>query len=313
MITQHCKPIVPRVLADCTLCVTGYGGYIGRHLVQALITAGLKPVLIGRPHLSLPLIEGTSSVPTWNNARELAAYLKKLDNAVLLNLAGYFASNHSPENIGALVSGNLQFPLEIFEALSISGHSQIVNIGTSWEYSDCGKKDPSNLYANLKASNADHLRWYAQNFSLRAINLKLNDTYGGNDTRKKLLPYLKKSWRDRKAAKLRSASQEINLLYITDVIRGILHAAKQTFSLESHREVTAFLLGDYTLTVGELINTINQKTTPNLIVQFNEDPKLKSVRRGVWEDAPRLKGWEPQFSLQNGLKSYFTDENENQI
>ena len=313
MITQHCKPIAPTMLADSTICITGYSGYIGQHLVKSLIAAGTKPVLIGRPQVNAPLIEGTISVPIWNDARELAGQLKKLDNPVLLNIAGHFISSHSPENIGALVSGNLQFPLEIFEALSLSGHSRIVNIGTSWEYSDYGKKEPTNLYANLKASNAEHLKWYAQNFPLRAINLKLNDTFGGNDTRKKLMPYLKQSWQDGEAVKLRSSSQLINLLYITDVIRGILHAAEQTLSLDNHEELTAFLLSDYTVSIREIIDIINQKITPDLIVQFEVNPQFKSVQRGVWEDAPRLMGWAPQLTLQHGLNKYFMDENERQI
>ena len=313
MITQNCKQIVPTMLANSTLCVTGYSGYIGQHLVKFLIAAGLKPVLISRPQLSAPLIEGAISVPIWNDARELAGQLKKLDNPVLLNLAGHFISSHSPENIGALVSGNLQFPLEIFEALSFSGHSRIVNIGTSWEYSDYGKKEPTNLYANLKASNAEHLKWYAKKFPLRAINLKLNDTFGGRDTRNKLLPYLKQSWRDGETAELRSSSQLINLLHIIDVIRGILHAAEQTLSLESHEELTAFLLGDYTVNLGELIEIINQKITPNLIVRFEEDPQFKSVQRGFWEGAPRLTNWAPQLTLQQGLNNYFMDENERYI
>ncbi|MDA8984141.1 NAD(P)-dependent oxidoreductase, partial [Planktomarina temperata] len=256
---------------------------------------------------------GTSSVQIWNDARELAGQLEKLDNPVLLNLAGHFISSHSPENISALVSGNLQFPIEIFEALSLSGHSRIVNIGTSWEYSDDGKKEPANLYASLKASNAEHLKWYAQNFPLRAINLKLNDTFGGSDNRKKLLPYLKQSWRDGEPAELRSSSQLINLLHINDVMGGILHAAEQTLSLDSHEELTAFLLGNYTVSIGEVIDTINQKIIPDLNVRFVENPQSKSVQRGVWESAPRLTGWTPQLTLQHGLKIYFMDENENCI
>ena len=205
MITQYCNPSELKVLENSTICITGYSGYIGRHLVKSLTAAGITPVLISRPQFSAPLIEGTVSVPVWHDARDLAGELQKLDNPVIINLAGHFISSHSPENISSLVSGNLQFPLEIFEALSLSGHSRIVNIGTSWEYSDNGKREPTNLYANLKASNAEYLKWYAQNFPLRAINLKLNDTFGGIDTRKKLLPYLKQSWQNGETAKLQEA------------------------------------------------------------------------------------------------------------
>jgi hypothetical protein len=92
-----------------------------------------------------------------------------------------------------------------------------------------------------------------------------------------------------------------------------LHAAEQTLSLEGHEELTAFLLGDYTVTIEELIDTINQKVTPELIVRFEEDPHSKSVQRGVWEGAPRLTSWAPQLTLRHGLYNYFMEENEHYI
>ena len=248
---------------------------------------------------------GRANILEWQNSEELADKLKGLKDVVVLNVAGHFVSNHLPSDVSPLISGNLEFPLQIFEALQLSGHTRIVNIGTSWEYSDKGERTPANLYAQLKASNAQNLEWYAARGQLQAINLKLNDTYGGDDSRAKLLPMLKKKAQNGDIAKLRAKAQRFNLLHLTDVVEGILTAAAETKGLEKGTCHTAFLMAEETVTIGELTDRISNLPTSRLTVEF-EDTRLRNPNlRDVWTKAPKLAFWKPRVSLQNGIENYF--------
>ena len=193
----------------------------------------------------------------------------------------------------------------MFGTLSKIDNPRVVNIGTSWEYSDTGLKSSSNLYSELKSSNASALDWYTNNYGFRSINLKLNDTFGGDDNRKKLMPLLKDCHFKKIITELNYASQKINLLHIKDVCAGILHAAKLTLNLNIAEIQTAFLLGDETITLCNLRKEIEIIVGSKLNVQFlNEIPNNKSLRQ-VWENAPRLKNWKPKLSLTQGLQDYF--------
>lgn len=302
---SNTKPVIPTGISEITLCLTGFSGYIGRHLLETLRGTGIKPFLIPRPGIELPSMPGVYVAELWNHPEKLAEQLAQLKNVVILNIAGHFVSCHKASDINSLVSGNLVFPLLIFEALKLSNHSRIVNIGTSWEYSDNGRREPTNLYAHLKADNSRILEWYAQESPLRAINLKLNDTYGGNDTRSKLLPLLKNCWLTKKKAQLKSGVQQLNILHIVDVQEGLLAAALHTSDLLPNEVRTAFLLSDETITVDSLIARLQYQIAPGLSVSFEETSDANQKLRGVWEGAPRLPKWNPRISLDEGLRDYF--------
>ena len=304
------KTTVPEGLDGVTLCLTGASGYVGQHLVQSLTALGIRPLLIGRPRAQAPDIVGADTVGTWNNPTELAAALDRYTRLAVLNIAGHFVSHHSPSDIAPLVSGNLEFPLNIFEALALSRHDRIVNVGTSWEFSDTGAPTPANLYASLKASNVAALVWYANAFGLRAVNLKLNDTFGGADGRAKLMPLLKKSAETGAKTALRYSDQEINLLHITDVKEGLLAAAELTGELTPGTVPTAFLLGPETLTLGALIDRLRKGAAPGLDITFEQANPVGGTLRSVWEAAPRLANWCPRISLDDGLSEYFGKINE---
>lgn len=305
MTMSEFKAIVPEALSRLTICLTGYSGYIGGHLVKTLVQAGIRPFLIGRPNTELNVPNGTYVASNWVDSKDLARQLADLPEVVIINIAGYFIGNHNSADIQSLVSGNIEFPIKIFEALALSGHKRIVNIGTSWEYSGNGANEPQNLYAQLKASNAATLEWYAKKFGLKALNLKLNDTYGGCDPRKKLLPYLYACSKTGEIADLHARASRINLLHIVDIQEGLFAAALRTSDIAPGSSETAFLLSGETLTIGELAEQWIAKIVPNLRVKFRDNrlnnPDLRDV---LWE-APVLTRWKPRISLQSGLANYF--------
>jgi len=303
-------PIIPKELCNKTIGITGYSGYIGQHLVKSLKNAGCNILLI--PRLGTKKTTNSSGLLEceWNTPTDLANQLKSIENLVLVNLAGFFINNHSHNDLPKLIDANLNYPLNIFEALVNSPHKNIINIGTSWEYTDTGIPNPYNLYANLKAANASALKWYASRYPICVTNLKLNDTYGGLDTRPKLMPLLKNKIENMEVVTLRNASQKINLLHITDVIEGISSAILENTRLQSHSTHTAFLLASETTTLSALIKKINVDLgikLDALFENYNED--LQDLR-GIWETAPMLKNWSPRISLNNGLHNYLGKNNE---
>lgn len=298
------KPTVPEALKGACVCLTGSSGFVGRNVLRALENADFPHALIPRPGQVHP-DPGRANILEWQSSEELADRLQGLKDVVVLNVAGHFVSNHLPRDVSPLISGNLEFPLQIFEALQLSGHTRIVNIGTSWEYSDKGESTPANLYAQLKASNAQTLEWYAARGQLQAINLKLNDTYGGDDSRAKLLPMLKEKAQNGDIAKLRAKAQRFNLLHLTDVVEGLLAAAAETKDLAKGTCRTAFLLAEETATIGELTDRISNLPSSRLTAEFEDTRSHNPNLRDVWTKAPKLASWKPRVSLQDGIENYF--------
>jgi nucleoside-diphosphate-sugar epimerase len=291
-------------MADHTLCLTGGTGYIGRHLRALLAAQNVGLVLIGRPGIQAVAEHGTETGLLWEDPKDLAQTLAKLNNPVVINLAGHFVKSHTPSDINNIVAGNLTYPTQIFEACTLGGVTRLVNVGTSWEFSDKGAQEAFNLYAAVKAANAVVARWYAREAGLRIVNLKLNDTYGGEDTRLKLMPLLKKQAQAGTQVKLGFSGQRLNLLFIDDVLSGILAAVERTAHIDKGNVQETFLLADETVSLGDLVARIQSGPAPNLNVAFQSTAPEGATLRDVWDDAPRLTGWKPAVNLDDGLAHY---------
>lgn len=303
-----CKQVDRVDFVNTTYCVTGFNGYVGRHLVKYLVTRGAHPFLIGRLNTPLPDIPGTAKSKPWSEPAELAEQLSTLKNPLIINLAGYFVHAHSSGNLSDVVNGNFTYPTQIFEAMALSGVERIVNIGTSWEYTDDGTEVPFNLYAALKKSNATLLDWYAGQYPIRAMNLKLNDTYGGDDRRAKLMPLLKQHAQNREPLELRYSSQLLNLTYIDDVIAAILQAGQMTVNQQVSKVEEAFVFGAETRPICEIVDLIRNVTNIPINVRYKDTVTESSALRQIWHDAPRLRGWRPKTDLMTGLERYFKKE-----
>lgn len=291
-------------LKEYTLCLTGTSGYIGQHLLNVLKEKGYTFRQIGRSKIQDQQAL-TSNEIVWSNIDELRQKITVLNKPILINIAGYFVGKHQAHDIEALCEGNIKFPLQMYEAFAKAGCKEILNIGTSWEYDSMGKRNPENLYAALKTANANLLDWFSREYSIKVINLKLNDTYGGNDTRKKLLPLLKKARNEGSKLELGYGSQEINLLNIEDVCEGIISALRALILQKANAQCDMFLLSDETVTLSKLIEISNEVSEKKIEVSFRYASDENGNLRSVWREAPLVPNWRPKVKLKNGLRKYY--------
>lgn len=296
---------IPDSLNSSTICLTGYTGYIGSHLLRSLIAMGIRPFLIPRAGAEAIPVKGALCAARWVNADELAEQLNELDNPAVINLAGHFVGQHMPQHLEPLIDGNVSFPLTIFEAMQLAGARRIVNIGSTWEFGGNGETQPRNLYGQLKRANADALAWFAACYDFQAVNLKLNDTFGGDDPRPKLLPLLKQNWLKGEVAQMRYWAQKLNLLHIVDVQEGLLAAAARTSELSPATVESALLLGRETVRAGELADLLSRQVAKGLRIEFADLSTENDSLFDVWDDGPKLANWEPRLGLQQGLTDYF--------
>ena len=298
---------MPKGLAQSTLCLTGYSGYFGSHVLGALLHAGIRPFLIGRPSARPAKVEGAVMAERWTSPAELAEQVARLKNPIVINIAGLIASDHRPEDIPRLVSANFEYPVQILETVALAGNASVINIGTTREFSGASDPNPVNLYGQLKAANAATLAWYAGKHRFRAINLKVTDSYRGLDDRAALVPYLRRCARTGVRAELRFSAQRLNLAHMIDVVEGILASAASCAEIEPGQARTQVLLGPETTTIGALIDILQKDVVPGFEASFADNRRDVSGLADIWEDAPGIPGWQPRVALLDGLGMFFRD------
>lgn len=285
------------------ILVTGATGFIGTNLTRELRKQHNLFILgqfEGDPEkLELPGIVMTDDI------QRLADYIKNNEIEGVIHLASLYLTVHTPEQIKDLVSSNVYFGTAVLEASSLAGSVKwFLNTGSIWQnYNTKGADyNPVNLYAATKQAFIDMAKYYTDVFDIRFCTLKLCDTYGPNDTRRKIFKLFKDYSESGEVLKMSPGEQNIDLIYITDIISGFTKLAEL---LASEQE-----LGDeYVLTSGkqiplrELAQLFCDVSGRKLNIEWGGRSYRDREVMIPWKGVP-LPGWKALVDVKEGIRRF---------
>ncbi len=214
-----------------TAIITGANGFIGSHLAQRLVADGWQVHIVVRPNSSLDLLKqllGSMSIHRHDGMTEsMALIMRRARPDVVFHLASLFLSKHLPKDIEGLVSSNVLFGVQLMEAMATVGISNLINTGTAWQHYKSNEYSPVNLYAATKQAFQDLLAYYVDTGKLKAITLRLCDTYGSNDPRPKLFNLIVQRGVDDPPLELSPGDQYIDIVHVSDVVQAYIVAANR--------------------------------------------------------------------------------------
>lgn len=285
------------------ILLTGATGFIGRGLVPMLRNSGYDPVLLLRADSSLVTdceLAKCSTIRVESNVESLAEQLRQSGCVAVLHLASLFLATHQPSQVSELIESNIAFPTRLLEAMKLAGIKQIVNTGTFFQNSDGKTGSPFNLYAASKQAFQDIVDHYVRNEGFRAITLKLADTYGSGDTRRKLVQLLLDAACRGEHLGLSPGEQKISLTWVDDVRSAFVVALKR---LEEQTDGSHFVYGachPHLRSVKEIAATVATVTNTNPDFAWGERPyRPNEIMNPVLPE--QLPGWQPSIDLTMGL------------
>lgn len=285
------------------ILVSGATGFIGTHLTSELRKQHRLFILgqfDGDPEkLGLPGITMTDDI------RSLADYIRENEIEGVIHLASLYLAAHTPEQVKDLVSSNVYFGTAILEAASLAGCVKwFLNTGSIWQnYNVKGSEyNPVNLYAATKQAFIDMAKYYREVFGIRFCTLKLCDTYGPNDTRRKLFKLFKDYSESGEVLKMSPGEQKLDLLYITDIVAGFTHLAEM---LSDGTELD----DEYVLTSGrqiplrELAKLFTEVSGRRLNIEWGGRPYREREVMIPWKGKP-LPGWKARVDVEKGIQLF---------
>ena len=287
------------------ILVTGATGFIGTHLVETLrkqhqlFILGQFPGDAGR--LGLPGTVADGDIPA------LAAYMREHAITGVIHLASLYLTVHKPEQVKDLVAANVGFGTEVLEAAALSGCVKwFLNTGSIWQnYNTKGSEyNPVNLYAATKQAFIDMAKYYTDVYGIRFCTLKLCDTYGPNDTRRKIFKLFKDYSENGEVLKMSPGEQLLDILYITDIVAGFKHLA---LLLAGGTE----LEDEYVLSSGkqiplkEVAGIFQRVSGRELKIEWGGLPYRKREVMKPWKGKV-LCGWSAKVPLEEGIKSFLS-------
>ena len=305
---------------DKRVLITGAGGFIASHLVERLVAEGAQLRAFVRYNsrgdpglLSLLPPETLAQIEILpGDLRDLPA----IQNAVrgvshILHLGALIAIPYSYVHPAEVVETNVIGTLNVLLAARDAGVERVVHTSTSEVYGTArqvpiDEGHPLQGQSPYSASKigADKLAesFYCA-FDLPVVTIRPFNTYGPRQSARAVIPTIITQALTRDRIYLGNLEPRRDLTYVSDTVEGFLLAGGaedvigETINLGANEEVS----------IGDLAQTIIRLVGRSVEIVTDEGrfrPEKSEVMR-LWSDnrkAKRLLGWEPQVSLEDGLR-----------
>lgn len=203
------------------ILLTGATGFIGQNLVRHLLDEHHDIMILVRPDSDTSAIDKRASTVIYSGDIETLITLFQTERfAGVIHLASLFLAAHKSQDISGLIHSNIQFGTELLEACKLSDTPWFINTGTFWQHYENEAYNPVNLYAATKQAFEDIAKYYAETSGLIFTTLKLNDTFGPNDTRNKVFNLWHSLSKTEEKLEMSPGEQIIDICYIDDVINA---------------------------------------------------------------------------------------------
>jgi NAD dependent epimerase/dehydratase len=310
--------------------VTGAGGFIGSHLVEALVREGARVRALvrysstsSRGHLDALPKDALASVEVMSGNVEdpanMRALLKGAD--VVFHLAALIGIPYSYVAPYQYVATNIGGTLNVLEAARELGVGKVVHTSTSETYGTA-QRTPidedhpltgQSPYSATKIGADKLAESYHLSFGLPVATIRPFNTYGPRQSSRAIIPTIMKQLAaGRDVVRIGSAAPLRDLNYVGDTVAGFLAigasdaAVGRTLNVGSGRAVS----------IGELAHLIFEVTGKSATLEtdlsrIRPEASEVMVLLADYRRATEVVGYAPKVPLEEGLRRTFAYIQEN--
>jgi dTDP-glucose 4,6-dehydratase len=300
--------------------VTGAGGFIASHLVERLAKEGAQVRAfvrynsrndVGMLRFISPDVFSVIEIAQ-GDLRDVEAVRKAVKNVdTVFHLGALIAIPYSYVNPREVVDVNIMGTLNILMAARDANVRRIVHTSTSEvygtaQYTPIDEKHPLQGQSPYSASKigADRIaESFYRSFDVPVVTLRPFNTYGPRQSTRAVIPTIITQALTRDEVKLGSLDPMRDFTFVADTANGFVRVAEADNVLGE--EIN--LGNDNTIRIGDLVEKIFGiiGKTPKVVTDQQRVRPGKSEVMKLWASNQKAKekiGWEPQISLDEGLK-----------
>ncbi len=285
--------------------VTGATGFVGSNLCRRLIHDGWEIHAIVREQSKITQIADIKDVLRIHvhngTTPGMLRIAEECEPNIVFHLASLFLPQHKPEDIEPLIKSNITFGVQLLEAMTKNRVPYLVNTGTSWQHYKNSPYNPVCLYAATKQAFEALLMFYTETSPLKAITLKLFDTYGPGDPRPKLFSILRKTKEQDEPLPMSQGEQLLDLVYIDDVVEAFLVAAARLETGKAAKQESFAVSSGKTVRLRDLVQIYAELVGRKLNILWGGRPYRFREVIVPWNKGSILPGWSPKIELREGI------------
>lgn len=302
------------------ILVTGADGFIGSHLVEALLKDGHKVKafayynsfnswgwLDSLPKKVLNEIEiFTGDIRDSNGVREAMKGIDEVHHLAALIAIPF--SYHSPDSY---VDTNIKGTLNVLQAGRDLDTSRILITSTSEvygtaQYVPIDEKHPyqgQSPYSATKIGADRMAESFYRSFDMPITIVRPFNTYGPRQSGRAVIPtIITQLLSGKEEIKLGSLTPTRDFNYVKDTVQGFIEIAKELNTIGEEINIAT----QKEISIGELAQEMINQINPNAKIICEEErlrPEKSEVNRllGSNEKVKRMTSWESKYNLEQGL------------
>ena len=290
--------------------VTGAGGFIGSHVVLALLEAGHQVGFLRRPGsnprrligLDITPIDIKDNLSSFSDAeqKELNAFAPE----AVIHLGWIGVGNGARNSVEQLQ--NVEMSVNLLQAAAKAGVTHFVGFGSQAEYGPCeGAIDefqplnPTTLYGAAKASVGLISEVLSKQLGMQFSWIRVFSTYGPGDEPYWMIQSVATSLLNNNVPELTLGTQKWDYLFVEDAARAVCSVA------ESQNGLGPVNLGSGSApTIREIVENLRDVAAPHMELNFGavpfRDDQVMHLEANISKLTSRT-GWVPRVTLQEGL------------
>jgi NAD dependent epimerase/dehydratase len=299
--------------------VTGADGFIGSHLVEFLVSKGIKVSALSQ-YNSFNNWGWLEDIVCLNEIEVVSGdvrdpfYCKEImrDVDCVFHLAALIAIPYSYTAPQSYVETNVTGTLNICQAAKELGGIRVIHTSTSEVYGTAQyvpideehPLQPQSPYSASKIGADAMAMSYFNAFELPVTIARPFNTYGPRQSARAVIPtIISQIANGAKEIKLGDVSPTRDFNYVTDTCRGFIELANCSDAIGK----TVNIGSNYEISVGDTLNLIKDLMKSD-VTFMTEDQRLRPEKSEVfrlWCDNTlinQLTGFKPSFSIERGLQ-----------
>lgn len=282
-----------------TILLTGAAGFLGGHLLEALLKKNYPVVVLKRSTSNLWRIEHLNGryISYDVDIQWLEQAFEEQQIDCVIHTACHYGRNGAL--ISEIVESNLMFGLRVLDVAL--AHNTKVFINT-----DSFLPRELNTYSLSKKQFLDWLKQLSS--KIQVINLKLEHIYGPKDDANKFMGWIISQLKENATEiKLTSGIQKRDFIYIDDVVSAFFSVLENSNNLARYSEFEvgtgkSIQVKTFVESIKKVFEQLNAHTKAQL--NFGAVPYRQGeiMELKVDNHALRQLGWQPKVSLSQGIE-----------
>lgn len=306
-----------------TILLTGATGFIGSHVLEALVGEGHTVCIVVRESSDTRRIDHLLDHPQIKRYGDSILELRRLFMEQTIDCVFHLATKYikfhkTTEEVEDLVNSNVTFPSVLLDLMREYGVKKIITTGTFFEYdltrngvlTETSPLKPYNFYARTKLMFDDVARDYAEQYGMACVHFRLFAPYGPKDN-EKLIPCIIQKFLAGQEVQLTPGEQQWNFTYVGDIVEAYMAALEFLFNNEATKSSSAtswyevFNIGQTeVMSIRKLVETVEQKLGVTGLVKFDKPYPPDEIFFAACDGKKALEklGWQARTSIEEGLE-----------